>query len=278
MAGPPMTSAALSRKVHELAAALAAQEQFSGVVLLAQQGRPVLQEAFGVSDRDARTPMAVGTILNVSSVGKLFTQIAVGQLVAAGKLSLDSTIAVYWPDYPDATAARTVTIRHLLTHRSGIDGNIFAAPMMVRTNRDYVPLATKGPLAFAPGTQQRYSNAGYVVLGEIIQRVSGEVYHEYIQRHVFGPAGMSASGFPARDSLPRQAARGYTRGRHGRRFVHHSRRLLPWNRGEEVRPAVPTRMSVICCALCWRVGPAVWGYRHSSARISPPAGPQGAMR
>jgi CubicO group peptidase (beta-lactamase class C family) len=211
--GPaPLAQADLVEKIRTTAASLARRDQFSGVILLAHRGEPVFEEAFGYADREARRAVTVGTSFNVASIGKLFTQVAIAQLAAAGKLSLDSTIATYWPDYPDRSAARKVTIRQLLTHRSGIDGDIFQNPLTLRSNRDNLPAATRNPLAFEPGTRQQYSNAGYVVLGEIVERVSGEVYHEYIKRHVFAPAGMTLSGFPAIDSLPGHAAHGYTRG------------------------------------------------------------------
>ncbi|MCC7052977.1 MAG: beta-lactamase family protein [Gemmatimonadaceae bacterium] len=209
---PTAEQADIAGRLRMMARTLARQDRFSGVVLLTRDGRPVLEQAYGFADREARRPMTVGTIMNVSSVGKLFTQVAIGQLAAAGRLSPDSTIAAYWPDYPDAAVARKVTIRHLLTHRSGINGNIFENLPAMRRNRDYLPAATRGPLAFEPGSRAEYSNAGYVILGEIIERVSGEVYHEYIQRHVFAPAAMTVSAFPARDSLPPRAAIGYTRG------------------------------------------------------------------
>jgi CubicO group peptidase (beta-lactamase class C family) len=212
MGPPPISSAELSQKVRTLAETLTRQNRFSGTILLAQEGKTLFEGAYGFADREAKRPMTVGSIMNVSSVGKLFTQIAISQLVAAGKLSLDSTIATYWPDYPDRNAARTVTIRHLLTHRSGIDGDIFANPLTKRSNRDNLADATRSPLAFEPGTKTQYSNAGYVVLGEIVERLSGEVYHEYIRRHVFAAAGMTASAFPAIDSLPPSAAVGYTWG------------------------------------------------------------------
>jgi CubicO group peptidase (beta-lactamase class C family) len=212
MAPPALPPAELREKVRRLAESLTAQQRFSGTILLAQEGKVVFEGAYGLADREAQRPMTIGTIMNVSSLGKLFTQVAIGQLVAAGKLSLDSTIATYWPDYPDRVAARKVTIRHLLSHRSGIEGDIFANPLTLRSNRDNIPAATSKPLAFEPGTDQEYSNAGYVVLGEIVERVSGEVYHEYIRRHVFAAAGMTASAFPAIDSLPADAANGYTWG------------------------------------------------------------------
>jgi CubicO group peptidase (beta-lactamase class C family) len=203
---------ALLGKVRTLADRLTRTDRFSGVILLAQNGSTVFEQAYGFADRELKRRNTATTTFNVSSVGKLFTQVAVAQLVAAGTLSLDSTISAYWPDYPDSVAARKVTIRHLLTHRSGIDGNIFRNPLTLRSNHDNVPNATGNPLAFEPGSQQQYSNAGYVVLGEIIERVSHEPYAEYIRRHLFAPTGMTASGFPAIDSLPPNAAAGYTRG------------------------------------------------------------------
>ncbi len=211
MGPPPVSQVDLTRKVRKLAETLTKQDRFSGTILLAQDGRKVFEGAYGFADREAKRAMTVGSIMNLSSIGKMFTQIAIGQLAAAGKLSLDSTIATYWPDYPDPAAARKVTIRHLLTHRSGIDGDIFENPLTRRNNRDVLAAATRNPLAFEPGTKQEYSNAGYVVLGEIVERLSGEVYHEYIRRHVFAAAGMTASDFPAIDSLPPHAALGYTR-------------------------------------------------------------------
>jgi D-alanyl-D-alanine carboxypeptidase len=247
--GPPMRAtgapsiapAELARRVGALAESLTRQDQFSGVILLARNGRKVFERPYGVMNRETKQRMTLDAIANVSSIGKLFTQAAIAQLEAAGKLSRDSTIAAYWPDYPDPAIARKVTLRHLLEHNSGITANIFENLLSVRSNRDYLPAATKGPLSFEPGTRQQYSNAGYVILGEIIERVSHEVYHEYIQRHVFAPAGMRASGFPALDSLPQRAAIGYTRGGEG--------------------GGAPSSAT----APLTRAGPGIHGYRGSAA-------------
>ncbi|MCU0647516.1 MAG: beta-lactamase family protein [Gemmatimonadaceae bacterium] len=232
--GQPLAQSVLVSRVRTLADAMTRADQFSGVILLARGGTPVFEQAYGYADRETKRRATVATTFNVASLGKLFTQSAVGQLVAAGTLSPDSTISAYWPDYPDAVAARTVTIRQLLEHRSGIQGNIFENPLTRRSNRDNVPAATRHPLAFAPGSRQQYSNAGYVVLGEIIERVSGEVYHEYIRRHVFAAAGMTASGFPAIDSLPAGAAVGYTRG--GDPDAPAPAALPPLSRSEPLQP------------------------------------------
>ena len=126
---------------------------------------------------------------------KLFTQIAIRQLEAQGKISRDSTLGFYWPDYPNAEA-RKATIGQLLTHRAGLGGNIFGEPphgtrASLRTNHDFLQLFVNEPLAFAPGTSQRYCNACYVVLGELVTRISGEKYSRYVARHILQPAGMT---------------------------------------------------------------------------------------
>jgi len=208
---PPVATDTLIARLSSLADSLAKRDELSGVILLAKNGTPVFEHAYGLANRPARRANALETSFNISSIGKRFTQVAIAQLVAAGRLSLDSTIASVWPDYPNPQVARQVTIRQLLEHRSGIGGNIFANPSQSRSNRDYLALFVHEPLRFAPGTREEYSNAGYIVLGEIIARVSGEGYDAYVQKHIFDPAAMTGAGFFARDSLPPFAAIGYTR-------------------------------------------------------------------
>lgn len=210
-ASTPIDSAQLVSRLARLADSLAGHDALSGVILLARQGRPIFERAYGFADRGARRANTVRTSFNVSSIGKRFTQVAIAQLAASGKLSLDSTIGSVWPDYPSPDIAREVTIRELLDHRSGIGGNIFARPSESRTNADYVKLFVRDTLHFAPGTREEYSNAGYIVLGEIVARASHESFYAYVQRHVFDPASMRASGYFRRDSLPSFAAIGYTR-------------------------------------------------------------------
>lgn len=195
---------------------LAAAQQFSGVVLIARGGSPVVERAYGMANREARRPNDVETAFNLGSINKLFTSIAIRQLAAQGKLELDSTLGRYWPDYPNP-GARRVTIRQLLGHRSGIGGNIFGAPpgktrRDVRRLADYLPLFASAPLEFEPGARQQYSNAGYIVLGLLIERLSGEDYYDYVRRHIYEPAGMTRTGHWPADSLPENTAIGYTRG------------------------------------------------------------------
>ena len=186
---------------------LAAAQQFSGVVLIAHGGAPIVEKAYGTGND-------IETAFNLGSINKLFTQIAIRQLAAAGKINLDSTLNRYWPDYPNVDARRA-TIRQILDHRSGIAGNIFAAPAGktrhdVRSLADYFALFARDSLQFAPGTQRQYSNAGYIVLGLLVERLSGENYYDYVREHIYEPAGMTRTAAYPVDSLPPNTAIGYT--------------------------------------------------------------------
>lgn len=214
-AGPAVSEAELLRRLSGTLDSLAAAGAFSGVAALARGGEVVFAQAYGYADRAARRPNTVETQFNLGSINKVFTAIAIRQLEAEGRLHRDSTLATYWPDYPNADVARRVTLAQLLQHRSGVGGDIFAAPpggtrRDVRHNRDYLALITGAPLQFEPGTDQRYSNAGYVLLGEVVARVAGEDYYEYVRRHIYAPAGMAHTAHHPADALPAGAARGYT--------------------------------------------------------------------
>ena len=190
--------------------------EFSGVVLLARNGVAVLERAYGLADRTSGRQNETTTAFNLGSINKLFTRIGVLQLAAAGRIHLDSTLAHHWPDYPNPDVARRITIRQLLEHSSGIGGNIFGTweggtREMLRSNADFMRLFASEPLQFEPGTREEYSNAGYVVLGEMIARASGMNYYDYVARHVYAPAGLVQTAHFAKDSLPAHAAIGYLR-------------------------------------------------------------------
>ena len=205
----------LTRRLKRVLDSLTAAARFSGAVLLARNDVPVFSCAAGFADREHSIANTVETSFNLASVGKLFTQTAVEQLETAGKLAPTSTIATYWPDYPNADVARKVTINQLVTMSSGIGGDIFGTPETahsIRTISDYLNQFVQAPLEFEPGTKRAYSNSGYVVLGGIVERVSGEDYIAYLNRHIFTPAGMTRTGLFDRDSLPSYAAIGYTAG------------------------------------------------------------------
>jgi D-alanyl-D-alanine carboxypeptidase len=194
---------------------LAKNGDFSGVVLVARGGVPQFERAYGMADREGGRANDLETAFNLGSINKFFTTIAIRQLAAAGKLNLDSSLARAWPDYPNPDVAKRVTIRQILEHRSGIQGSIFGAPPGkarhdVLTLDDYFQLFKDQPLAFEPGAQQQYSNAGYIVLGLLVERLSGERYYDYVRTHIFEPARMTRTASWKFDSLPANTAIGYT--------------------------------------------------------------------
>ena len=205
----------LLRRLANLGDSLSKAGQFSGVILLARSGSPIFQRAYGLADRARSLPNNTETAFDLGSINKVFTQIAIQQLVGAGKLELDSTLSRYWPDYPNPDVAGRVTIRQLLQHKSGIGGDIFGDPASgnrhdIRGLKDFLPLFVGEPLQFEPGSQTAYSNAGYIVLGLLIERISGQNYYDYVREHIFQPAGMTRTASFAPDSLPANTAIGYT--------------------------------------------------------------------
>lgn len=216
-AAPSIPQPELVRRLTTVLDSLSAADRFSGVVALAREGSPVFERAYGMANRESAIPNDVATAFNIGSINKVFTMIAIRQLALARKIELDSTLASYWPDYPNQDVARKVTIRQLLQHRSGIGGNIFGDPaggsrMTIRRLSDFLPLFVNEPLQFEPGSRSQYSNAGYVVLGLLVERLSGEDYYDYMRAHIYQPAGMTRTAHYAVDSLPPNTAIGYTRG------------------------------------------------------------------
>jgi CubicO group peptidase (beta-lactamase class C family) len=189
---------------------------FSGVILIARNGVPVFEEAFGYADREKKIPNRTDTKFNIGSINKSFTGLAIRKLAAEKKLSLDDTIGKFLPDYPNKDAAARVTILHLLEMSSGI-GDFFgdrydaADRERILTLANYLPLFADLPLEFAPGKGNRYSNGGYIVLGLIIEKVTGFDYYSYIRDNIFKPAGMTDSDWiPKAAEVPNRAF-GYVR-------------------------------------------------------------------
>ena len=208
-----LTEAEILASIGTYAQKLADADHFSGVLLVAKEGKPVLSRAWGMATETAKN--TAETKFNIGSINKAFTRAAIEQLAAAGKLSLDDPLRKHLPDYPSPVADE-ITIRQLLDHQSGL-GDIFgeryrnAPPSKLRELRDFLPLFADQPLKFAPGTSRGYSNAGYVVLGLVIEKLSGLTYRDYVQKNVFGPAGMKNTGFWAIDERVANRATGYTR-------------------------------------------------------------------
>ena len=208
-----MSDAAMIQELERFLGKLVDADVFSGAVLVARDGEPLFAKAYGLASKSFAIPNDVDTKFNVGSMNKMFTAVAIAQLAQRDAFSFDDPIKAYLPDYP-SEAADKVTIHHLLTHTSGIADYFNAAYDRVRftlRNVDsYLPLFANKPLAFEPGTRWEYSNGGFVVLGSIIERVSGQDYFDYIHEHITDPAGMVDTAFYDLDRDVPNLAVGYT--------------------------------------------------------------------
>jgi CubicO group peptidase (beta-lactamase class C family) len=211
---------ALAKDVEMLAQRLAAEDKFSGVVLMAKNGKPFFQKAYGLADRENNIPNNLDTKFRIGSMNKMFTSVAVAQLVQQGKLKYTDTLAQILPDYPNKETAGKITVHHLLTHTSGL-GDYFGEEFdkkkdTLRSLRDYLQFFANEPLKFEPGKGWAYSNAGMLVAGLVVEKVSGQNYFEYIREHIYKPAGMKDSdSFEKTKPQPNQS-KGYLREQQGK--------------------------------------------------------------
>jgi D-alanyl-D-alanine carboxypeptidase len=174
---------------------------FSGAIVIARDGKPVFAQAYGYADREKKILNTVDTPFLLGSMNKLFTGLAIGQLVEQGKLSYDDPLAKFLPDFPDPESARKIGIKHLLSHTSGLGDYLGSQAYRDALDRMVTVEARVGIFerklpAFEPGTKWAYSNMGYELLGRVIEIVSGQDYFDYMQKHVFAPAGVTSASFP----------------------------------------------------------------------------------
>ena len=170
---------------------LAAENRLCGAVLVARNGRPIASKAAGVANRTTGTPNTLETKFNLGSLNKMFTSVAIAQLAQDGRLNFDDAVSKHLPDYPNKEIAKKVTIHQLLTHTSGMGSytnDKFAAHRsQLLTVAAHLPLFANEPLAFAPGAKFQYSNSGFMVLGAIIERLSGQGYYDYVRDNISSP-------------------------------------------------------------------------------------------
>lgn len=202
-------------ELESYASQLSRSDDFSGTILLARNGEIEFRGAYGLADREAGRANTIDTKFSLASVPKMFTAVGILQLVEAGAISLDDTIGKHLPDYPNRTAAERVTIEHLLMHTSGI-GNYWEAMEKLGGARldnhsDYLPLFANIPLEHEPGTAFSYSNGGYIVLGLIIEAVTGNNYYDHVQTAIFDKAGMQDTGYFRPDQAAPDLAKSYMR-------------------------------------------------------------------
>ena len=195
--GPPSAPPAA---VEAIFAGIQGAESPGAAVLVARDGRVVLEKAWGLANIELDVPNTTQTRFRIASVTKPFTALAVLMLEERGRLRLDDPVSRYLPEYPHAAR---LTIRHLLTHTGGLP--------------DFVSVEQSGemPLESEPGTRLGYTNTGYALLGRIVERVAGEPYAAFLAREVFGPLGMRSTGVDHSAAILKGRAAGYVRGDDG---------------------------------------------------------------
>lgn len=208
-----LTEQEIRDKVDGFLTKLIEADAFSGVVLVAKDGRPIYQRASGLASRTWNAPNRIDTKFNIASIGKMFTAVAIAQLVEKGKLSYEDTLGTVLPDYPNKDLAQKVTVHHLLTHTSGLTENAPPGDQPFRrgfrTVKEYLSSSAHDTLKFEPGSRLEYSSYGYLVLGAIIEHASGQDYYDYIRDHIYKPADMTNSDCYELDTDPPNLATGY---------------------------------------------------------------------
>ncbi len=192
-------------------------EEFSGAVLIAKNGSILLEKAVGEANKSYNIQNKIDTKFNIASVGKMFTSLAITQLVEKGKLSFDDPIGKYIPaDWLKPEISNKIQIKHLLTHTSGL-GDYFrdayqqCAVPVFRTLADYKSLIANDTLSFEPVTKFSYSNTGFLLLGLVIEIITGEEYFDYLQKNIFEPAKMVNTGGFYKDRPIENRATGYSK-------------------------------------------------------------------
>ena len=193
----------------------AAADRFSGAALVAKNGTPIFTSVAGMADRDKKVPVTLDTKFRIGSMNKMFTATAVLQLAQAGKLKLDDPIGKYLTNYPNKNIATKVTVEQLLSHTGGT-GDFFGPEfdkhrLELKTLDDYVKLYGAREPKYEPGSRWEYSNYGFLLLGLVIEKASGEDYYSYVRAHVYKPAGMNSTDSLPEDQTVPDRSIGYTK-------------------------------------------------------------------
>jgi len=229
-------------------------ERFSGNVLVAKDRKVLLRKSYGMADRERNVPNRAGTAFRIGSTTKAFTALAVLQLEERGALKLEDPLSKHLPEAPAAWSR--VTLHHLLTHTSEVPDISRAAPYQqygdpLRVEKTLASLPDAS-LQFEPGSRFAYSNSGYILLGRVIEKVSGRKYEEYIARNILRPAGMRNTALDRGEAGVGCRASGYVV-REGKLLTA----VLEDMMGRSP-PAACTRPPATCSALTGRSTPRSW--------------------
>jgi CubicO group peptidase (beta-lactamase class C family) len=209
-------------------------DQPGAAILLVKDGQTVLRKGYGLANVELGVPVSPDMVFEIGSVTKQFTAAAILLLQERGQLRVEDDITKYLTDYP--THGEKVTIEHLLTHTSGIPSYTGLPEWMPRVREDMsldtlIGLFKDKPFDFKPGAEWRYNNSGYILLGAIVEKVSGKSYEQFVEEELFPKAGMKASRYGHQEEVVPRRASGYSRDAGGLRNANYLSMTQPYAAG-----------------------------------------------
>ena len=204
------------RQIDEVMSLYHKYQQFNGSVLVADNGKVIYKKGFGSANMEWNIPNEPDTKFRLGSITKQFTAALILQLVEQGKIKLDGKVSDYLADYRKDTGGR-MTIHQLLSHTSGVPNYTAQPGFFANVSRnpfkvdDFVKQYASGDLEFEPGTKFNYSNSGYFLLGDIIEKVTGKSYEQVLKENILDPAGMKNTGYDHYGTVLSKRAAGYIR-------------------------------------------------------------------
>ena len=213
LVAPAFGEQPVKEKIDELMAAYVKHDLFAGTILIAKDGKVLYSSAFGEANKDHNVPNKLETRFNIGSIGKTFTATSIMQLAQKGKLKVSDPLSKFLPDFP-FPEKDTITLHHLLNHTSGLTNYMghkdYSAKLaQLRSISDALPLIYDQKPQFPAGQKFRYSNSGMVILGAVIEKVTGMPYADYIKKNIFEPLGMNESGIVYREQVVPNRSTGY---------------------------------------------------------------------
>jgi len=206
------TAQNLETQIDEIVTDMYAPDDTGISILVSKKGKTIYHKAFGKANLELDVPMTTDNVFELASITKQFTAVSILMLEEQGKLDLQDPITKFIPDYP--TKGKTITVHHLLNHTSGIKSYTDMASFMSNTRKDMTvdeltDVFKNEPMDFDPGTKFHYNNSGYILLGKIIEVVSGQSYEDFVEGTIFKKLGMTNSQYGSKSEVIKNRARGY---------------------------------------------------------------------
>lgn len=214
-AAPPSTEDAFARAVDAVMAEVYKPGQPGAAIIVRKDGRTLLRKAYGTADLELGVVMEPDMVFRLGSITKQFTAVSILMLAEQGQLGLEDEITKFLPDYP--TQGRKITVENLLTHTSGIQSYTDLPEWLSLWRKDFtlkelIDLFKDKPMEFEPGERWAYSNSGYILLGAIIEKISGQSYEQFVDAHIFKPLGMGHSFYGSAERVIPRRIPGYQAG------------------------------------------------------------------